>query len=53
MNFKNFCLLIDVLAGVIATAQGLSPVGVSGGYSLVGALRLLPVVASLVAEHRL
>ena len=32
---------------------GLSPVAVSRGYSLVKVHRLLIVVASLVAEHRL
>ena len=45
--------LFFFLCWVFIAAQGLSLVVGSEGYSLVAVLRLLTVVASLVAEHRL
>ena len=41
------------LCWVFIAAQGLSLVAASGGYFLVGVSRLLIVVASLVAGHKL
>ena len=41
------------LCWVFVAAQGLSLITVSGGYSLVGVLRLLIEVASLAVEHGL
>ena len=41
------------LLWVFVAVRGLSLVAVSGGYSFIVVHRLLIVVASLVAEHRL
>ena len=46
---KNYYLFIFVSVGSSLLCMGFSPVAVSGGYSLVGACRLLTAVASLVA----
>ena len=46
---KSYYLFIFVSIGSSLLCMGFSPVAVSGGYSLVGACRLLTAVASLVA----
>ena len=46
---KSYCLFIFICVGFSLLCMGFSPVVVTGSYSLVGALRLLTAVASLVA----
>lgn len=47
-----FCFVFLAVLG-LGCSVGLPLVGESGGYSLVAALRLLILVASLIAEHGL
>ena len=49
----NSTVLFCFACVVFVAARELSLVAVSGGYSIVAVDRLLIVVASLVAEHRL
>ena len=53
IEFNCLLLFFFWLLWVFTAAHELSPVAVSGGYSLVTAHRFLIAVASLLAEHGL
>ena len=52
-TFKYLFVHLFLAALGLRCCMGFSLVALSGGYSLVPVLRLLIVVASFVAEHRL